>query len=231
MGAKVARAARGGTIVVALPASIPIWNFLPSYPRASIVNLGFSEGEEGRTLNYLGVLPSCLADRWKPREGLRRGLQIRDSCFDAPDPSSSITIVFTFMEGEGSKWPSHARKEIRQSEDAYECQEVGEGNFMLAFRKLSSAVEWCGRARASPVRMGMACGVPTYGKAHSRTGRQDYFGPVVNMAARCAKHAKPGEVLAALEPSDMKEVEATEVQALGEVEFKGCKRVEVFKLM
>lgn len=53
------------------------------------------------------------------------------------------------------------------------------------------------------VRIGLYCGVPTRVVQHSTTGRADYFGPLVNRAARyCHTAAHAGQVVA---PRDMVE--------------------------
>ena len=69
--------------------------------------------------------------------------------FQAPDPASRVTFVFTFVHAAamGSSdcldsaitWADLARQELLHR-GGYECQEVGEGNFMLALRSASRAV-------------------------------------------------------------------------------------------
>ena len=151
-----------------------------------------------------------------------------------------MAIVFTFLHkvkvGKAGETPPEAlSRQVRDRplgegaardwtevawapSNGYVSQEVGEGNFMVAFGDFEDALAWCGEAQVKVwernqrvrkgerpgaheewVSMGVACGVPAYGKPHSRTGRQDYFGSVVNLAARVAKRAKPGQILAAMD--------------------------------
>ena len=107
----------------------------------------------------------------------------------------------------------------------YECQEVDPGNFMLAFDGVEDAVgfgvqlladvsgwpiptgldpttiypgeEAANTAALGPlrIRVGVATGVPSAIKTHPVTGRADYFGSVVNLAARIANSAQGGELL------------------------------------
>lgn len=54
--------------------------------------------------------------------------------------------------------------------------------------------------RGPRVRIGLYRGIPTRVVPHSTTGRADYFGPLVNRAARyCHTAAHAGQVVAARE--------------------------------
>ncbi|QDZ25959.1 adenylate cyclase [Chloropicon primus] len=219
---EVARLAKGGTSVVCQPSGSDVWEVLPRHggpARPCLVDYGLttSGGEE---CSLYGVLPSCLSDRWKSREPLPG---VRGGAFKAPDPTRRVAFVFTFVCGTASpqdsarcpdwvtQWSGIARETLERSGGGYECQMVGEGNFMIAFEGVHEAARWCCNAQralsqrsSGSVSMGIASGVPAYGKPHTRTGRQDYFGQVVNLAARVAKRAKGGEVLASLDPGDLK---------------------------
>eukprot|EP00798_Chlamydomonas_sp_ICE-L_P026740 gene26740-4306_t len=101
----------------------------------------------------------------------------------------------------------------------YECQEQ-QGSYMIAFHSSTDALEWClmvqeiiyeirwteammalpnmltasqGHRFSGPrVNMGIFTGVPSKVMPHSTTGRADYFGPLVNRAARLCHGAAHG---------------------------------------
>ncbi|CAG9461590.1 unnamed protein product [Pedinophyceae sp. YPF-701] len=98
----------------------------------------------------------------------------------------------------------------------YECQEI-DGTFMLVFHAMADGLMWStcvktaldelltraqlgGRAstrseasgaRGVPVRIGMYEGRPARVMPHPSSGRADYFGPLVNRAARVAAASQP----------------------------------------
>eukprot|EP00798_Chlamydomonas_sp_ICE-L_P011056 gene11056-18662_t len=101
----------------------------------------------------------------------------------------------------------------------YECQEQ-QGSYMIAFQSSTDALEWClmvqeiiyevrwteamtalpnmltasqrHRFSGPKVNMGIFTGVPSKVMPHSTTGRADYFGPLVNRAARLCHGAAHG---------------------------------------
>jgi len=104
---------------------------------------------------------------------------------------------------------------LDSSESGYECQE-DDGAFMLAFNSVDDATKfavdlqqqlpllpWPRELRDhSPrfssglrVQVGIIEGTYTSRGPHTSTGRADYFGPIVNRAARVAAAAHPGQVL------------------------------------
>lgn len=133
----------------------------------------------------------------------------------------------------------------------YECQEVSSGAFMFAFPNLSEAIsyatdlatatltlDWAQTLRdrgwesGRVVQMGIAYGVPVSQCEHATTGRADYFGSVINLAARAAAAASPGQVLVALAPKtseqELKRLARSsagvgELARLGYYRFKGIR--------
>ena len=132
----------------------------------------------------------------------------------------------------------------------YEVKTEGDA-FMVAFVDAAAALAWCLAAQvglgrlawpdrivaepaASPrdgasglrVRMGVHQGAPEC-VVSPVTGRMDYFGPVVNRAARVAAAAHGGQILVsgtaweAIEPPS-----EARIQDLGEFRFKGLHRPE-----
>lgn len=111
----------------------------------------------------------------------------------------------------------------------YECQEVGPGNFMLAFRSMNLAMSYCQKIQERlltykwdrrltklpsfqeglKVKLGCGSGIPSYSMPHPSTGRADYFGEIVNLVARTAQRAAPGQCLVALKVSGKTEKGAT----------------------
>jgi len=108
------------------------------------------------------------------------------------------------------------RKMLREAcSTGYECQE-DEGAFMLAFASVADATAFAAALqRALPrlpwdeelkacgpkftqglrVAIGLLAGAYTSRKPHVSTGRADYFGTIVNRAARIAAAANAGQVL------------------------------------
>jgi len=113
----------------------------------------------------------------------------------------------------------------------YECQEVGAGNFMLAFRNLELAMNYASNIqeymasyswskevldlfgervddkgnvlqRGPQVCLGIGFGHPYYSMPHPNTGRADYFGPIVNTVARVKQAAVPGQTLVCLKTAE-----------------------------
>mmetsp|Transcript_26635 Transcript_26635/g.39591 ORF Transcript_26635/g.39591 Transcript_26635/m.39591 type:complete len:686 (-) Transcript_26635:736-2793(-) len=146
--------------------------------------------------------------------------QICASFFDAPYANGKVTIIFIYTKGIDDL-PTEIRKNNRQvlakvvrsllaqcNPHGYECQEEN-GSWMLAFGKMAKAVsfglrlvESTARAplegdidRSKIFKIGVHTGPFTSMGPHTVTGRADYFGPVVNRAARVASQSELGQVI------------------------------------
>jgi predicted ATPase/class 3 adenylate cyclase len=134
-------------------------------------------------------------------------------------PSGTVTLVFTDIQGSTVLWErlgdsfvgvleAHNRI-LREALGRFGGAEVKtEGDaFMVAFASAADAVRfalaaqealhvvpWPAAAGELLVRMGLHTGDPIC-VADPATGRMDYFGPVVNRAARVADAAHGGQVL------------------------------------
>jgi len=107
------------------------------------------------------------------------------------------------------------RSVLRDTGMGYECQE-DEGAFMLAFKSMEDSVAVAAQMQVELSRLpwpaeltdadpqysaglrmaiGAISGPYTSRGPHASTGRADYFGPMVNRAARIAAAAHPGQVL------------------------------------
>lgn len=137
----------------------------------------------------------------------------------APAPSTEeVTLVFTDIEGSTARWERFgaAFHPVLQQHDrvvraavaahrGYEVKTVGDA-FVVAFGTATDALRFCLDAQArlraedwgpfGPVRVRMGAHV---GRAIERadhvTGRRDWFGPVVNRAARVAGMANGGQIV------------------------------------
>jgi predicted ATPase/class 3 adenylate cyclase len=131
-------------------------------------------------------------------------------------PSGTVTLVFTDIEGSSQLWEQH-RAQFRPVLDlhnrliraaalqwrGYEVKTQGD-SFMLAFADASDAVQcaleiqfaFAGQSWPADevlVRIGMHTGEPFV--EVDAAGRPDYFGPVVNRAARISSAGYGGQIL------------------------------------
>ena len=166
-------------------------------------------------------------------------------------PTGTVTIVFTDIEDSTRLWERHAadfeaclarHNEIMRAYIAahggFEVKTEGDA-FMVAFARAGDAVQfalntqlaldaepWNEQVGKLLVRMGMHSGEPIIGK--DPDGRTDYFGPVVNRAARVAGAGHGGQILL----SDASHAAAQEglgdalVSDLGDHLLKGLERPE-----
>lgn len=151
-------------------------------------------------------------------------------------PTGNVTLVFTDIQDSSRMWEKHGRafepvlalhnQVLRQQialHEGYEVKTEGDA-FMVAFADPDAALRFCldtqqalaqapwpaavGEVR---VRMGAHSGEPIC-NADPRTGHTDYFGPVVNRAARVASAGHGGQVL--LSESTFRRAQAAAAQAL-----------------
>jgi len=167
-------------------------------------------------------------------------------------PSGTVTLVFTDIQDSSRLWERHGRlfepvlalhnKLMRDqiaAHGGYEVKTEGDA-FMVAFGESADALRFCVGAQqaleaagwpdgigAVLVRMGVHSGEPIV-SADPRTGRTDYFGPMVNRAARVAAAGHGGQVLiseSALKRSEHV-IESYAVTDLGEHRLRGLEQPE-----
>lgn len=139
-------------------------------------------------------------------------------------PTGTITLAFTDIEGSTVWWErlreafqpvldrhNTVIRQLIERWDGYEVKSQGD-SFMVAFGRVSDAAHWSlevQRAMATAervvlgdlvaagdqlrVRIGLHTGEPFLG--YDPTGRPDYFGPMVNRAARVAAAGHGGQIL------------------------------------
>ncbi len=118
-------------------------------------------------------------------------------------PSGTVTFLFTDIEGSTKRWeadPDAMRVELAAHDDVLRTAVEGQGGWLFkhtgdgvcaAFQSAQSAVDVAIEAQRRvglPVRMGIATG-----EAEQRG--EDYFGPVLNRAARVMAVGHGGQIL------------------------------------
>jgi class 3 adenylate cyclase len=151
-------------------------------------------------------------------------IRISPSFHDAPFKNNVVTIAFvnTSQVEKLVNDPSDVLALLAKligtllgSGPGYQCK-----NFMVAFQSLSEAVTFgirllehlrenkvAGLDLGGLVQIGVHEGIFTSMGPHQMTGRADYFGKVVNRAARIAGAAKSGQVFVGVVGSDKPELE------------------------
>lgn len=134
--------------------------------------------------------------------------QLSASFHDAPFSNSKATIVFVYTVNRNDVDLSDRVRDknsatlskivrnllVRGDPPGYECQQDN-GSWMLAFHKTVHAVSFglnlLETISSAPlqVKVGIHTGTFTSMGPHAVTGRADYFGPIVNRAARVAAMA------------------------------------------
>ena len=137
-------------------------------------------------------------------------------------PVGDVALAFTDVQGSTSLWEEHPDamrvalvlhdellRQVLAEHGGYEVKTEGDA-FMVAFPAARPALAWCRDVQIalaelewpSPialrggllVRMGVHVGRPDC-RVNPLTGRMDYFGPVVNRAARVSSAAHGGQIL------------------------------------
>jgi class 3 adenylate cyclase len=131
----------------------------------------------------------------------------------AAAPSGVVTFLFTDVEGSTRRWENHAElmraalaahdevlRGAIEADDGFLFKNTGDG-VCAAFSSPRSAVDAAVAAQQAlelPVRMGLATG-----EAELRDG--DYFGAVLNRAARVMATGHGGQILVADPGDDVKD--------------------------
>jgi class 3 adenylate cyclase len=120
------------------------------------------------------------------------------------EPSGTVTFLFTDIEGSTRRWeqdPEAMRRALAGHDEMLRAAVEANGGFLFkhtgdgvcaAFSSATAAVSAAVAGQAGlelPVRMGLATG-----SAELRDG--DYFGPVLNRAARVMAALHGGQILA-----------------------------------
>ena len=144
---------------------------------------------------------------------------------DVRAPTGEVCLLFTDVEGSTQLWEASPRamadalalhnrllRALLVVHQGYEVKTEGDA-FMVAFEHPAQAVAWCAEAQLAlaeadwpplletlggptglSVRMGGHLGRPTC-QVDPVTGRMDYFGPVVNRAARVGSAGHGGQIV------------------------------------
>jgi class 3 adenylate cyclase len=193
----------------------PIQDVVPGLPQRVIdaLNGGLEYDEEDRTPTMRALLETWCGDE----EDLGT---LRSN----PAPSGDVSLAFTDVQGSTAFWdedPELMRKVLTAHDTimravltrhgGYEVKTEGDA-FMVAFDTPLRAVQWCmdvqdaidsqpwpqemrDRGWRLRVRMGVHSGSPDC-RPHPTTGAMDYFGPMVNCAARISNAGHGGQIVA-----------------------------------
>lgn len=172
--------------------------------------------------------------------------QLSASFHDAPFSNSKATIVFVYTVNRNDVDLSDRVRDknsatlskivrnllVRGDPPGYECQQDN-GSWMLAFHKTVHAVSFSlnllETVSSAPlqVKVGIHTGTFTSMGPHAVTGRADYFGPIVNRAARVASTADDSSSVLGL-PVEIGEVivppdfgSSVNVKFIGQQKLKG----------
>jgi class 3 adenylate cyclase len=175
--------------------------------------------------------------RFPPIKSERR---LSTSFHDAPCASSTVTMVFVHTYDLEQAYDDPAivlaalakliGTLLMEQGQGYQCK-----NTMIAFKCQSSAVRFGlalidaltrrridGKDLSRLIKVGIFEGKFTSMGPHQTTGRADYYGPVVNRAARVAGAAEPGQVCLGVVTADRPELMADlETEFIGEKQLKG----------
>jgi class 3 adenylate cyclase len=144
--------------------------------------------------------------------------QLTTSFLNAPYANGRVTICFVYTVGLDDnpdnrahnlmKLAKHLRKQLLVlNPPGYECQEDA-GCWMLAFDRMAHAVTFGLNLKSTlsncdllgdvdyenMFKVGILSGPFTSMGPHKTTGMADYFGPIVNRAARVASNCEPGQL-------------------------------------
>eukprot|EP00584_Thalassiosira_punctigera_P027917 CAMPEP_0172576824 /NCGR_PEP_ID=MMETSP1067-20121228/137919_1 /TAXON_ID=265564 ORGANISM="Thalassiosira punctigera, Strain Tpunct2005C2" /NCGR_SAMPLE_ID=MMETSP1067 /ASSEMBLY_ACC=CAM_ASM_000444 /LENGTH=1016 /DNA_ID=CAMNT_0013369499 /DNA_START=288 /DNA_END=3335 /DNA_ORIENTATION=- len=174
------------------------------------------------------------------------------TCFlNAPYANGRVTICFVYTVGLGAKCYNRAEslrvlaKHIRKqllgiNPPGYECQEDN-GCWMLAFDRMAHAVTFGLSLKDSLERagsllgnvdlenmfkVGIVSGSFTSMEPHKTTGMADYFGPIVNRAARVASNCSPGQVCIGIPLSGGLSADPPDFGSTVNVLFEGTKKLK-----
>ncbi len=153
---------------------------------------------------------------------LKTKRQLNTAFRDAPYKQNEVVIVFVYTVTTMDDLADEAKANnlamfskylryqlLKCSPQGYECQETN-GQWMLAFHTIESAITFgvriVNKLKNAPlnVKIGIQKGPFTSQGPHAVTGRADYFGTVVNRAARVASSGEAGQVLLGVAEDQLK---------------------------
>jgi len=174
------------------------------------------------------------------------------TCFlNAPYANGKVTICFVYtvgLEDNPNNRPQnlavlakHVRKQLLvMNPPGYECQEDN-GCWMLAFDRMSNAVTFGLNLKSSlqgaedlvgsvdrenMFKVGLLSGPFTSMGPHKTTGMADYFGPIVNRAARVASNCEPGQVCVGIPLANGVTADPPDFGPTVSVKLQGIKRLK-----
>lgn len=177
--------------------------------------------------------------------------QLSTSFFNAPYVGNRVAMVFVYTH-KMDKVTDRERKKnykilaqyvrshlMRLYPPGYECQEQ-KGSWMLAFDRIENGIKFGLDLKEDVIknsklygninkeitfRIGIVWGQFLSMGPHTVSGHADYFGPIVNRAARVAKHCQPGQVCVGVPMGDGDEPPdpgpSVEVDVMGVAKLKG----------
>ena len=195
---------------------------------------------------------SAVAGRLFPPLTSKRQLT---TCFlNAPYANGRVTICFVYTVGlEDSSNPAirsqnhevlakYLRKQLLMlNPPGYECQEDN-GCWMLAFDRMAHAVTFGLQLKSTlqpgvtdlagnhdlvnMFKVGILSGPFTSMGPHKTTGMADYFGPIVNRAARVASNCEPGQVCVGIPLSNGVSADPPDFGPTVNVRMQGIKKLK-----
>jgi len=175
------------------------------------------------------------------------------TCFlNAPYANGKVTICFVYTVGLGDTdnkarnlavLAKCVRKQLLAlSPPGYECQE-DDGCWMLAFDRMAHAVTFGLNLKAAVMqgsandlvgsvdrenmfKVGVLSGPFTSMGPHKTTGMADYFGPIVNRAARVASNCEPGQICVGIPLSNGVSADPPDFGPTINVRLQGIKKLK-----
>jgi class 3 adenylate cyclase len=166
--------------------------------------------------------------------------QLTTGFLNAPYANGRVTICFVYTNGIDQtnvkeSIAKHIRKQLLEVKPpGYECQEDN-GCWMLAFDRMANAV-FFGLQLVSDMedkyylgdifKIGIVTGAFTSMGPHKTTGMADYFGPIVNRAARVASNCQLGEVCVGIPLDDGVAADPPDFGSTVTVRLEGIKKLK-----
>lgn len=165
--------------------------------------------------------------------------QLTTGFLNAPYANGRVTICFVYTNNMEDNFKEaiakYVRKQLREvTPPGYECQEDN-GCWMLAFDRMVNAVFFGLQLvrtldeklyRDDVFKIGIVTGAFTSMGPHKTSGMADYFGPIVNRAARVASNCKFGEVCVGIPLDDGVAADPPDFGETVIVQLEGMKKLK-----